>query len=307
MDRNDRFRGRSPDRDRDYRRREEDRYSGHRGDSRYRRDRSRDRYDDDRGRGDYGRHDSPRSYRDRPRYDDRNRNHNPQSSHYGNSQYGAPPPPPPRQLNNMPTMNAYAPQQQQQPPQQQQQMYMPPNQQQPQVFQQQVPQQFVPQQQQQGGTPLGVPGSSFVPQQQNMMSQQTPQMGQPQTFAPNMQPQQQQQQPQQQFNTPAPASFQSTPSTTTIPADILGLANKAASAVQALQASRSLPPVVNMSAPPQQMMQVQPMMQGQPMQGQPFSSYSSQPPPIRRGRTTATMSELPVMVQYAVQVRKLVS
>lgn len=83
----------------------------------------------------------------------------------------------------------------------------------------------------------------------------------------------------------------------TIPADILGLADKAASAVQALQASRSLAPVVNMSAPPQQMMP----MQMQPMQMPGSFSFSSQPP-SRRGRTTANMSDLPVMVQYAVQV-----
>jgi len=208
-------------------------------------------------------------------------------------------------------MNAYAPQpqQQQQQPPQQQQMFMTPNQQQ--VFQQQVPQQFVPQQQ--GGTPLGIHGSSFVPQQQTMMSQQSPQMGQ-QPFMTNMQPHQQQpvmgnmqQQPMQaSYGAPSPANFQQQ-QTPSIPADILGLADKAASAVQALQASRSSAQVVNM--PPQQMMPMQ--MQGQPMQmqGQPnsFSSYSnsapsSQPPAFRRGRTTATMSELPVMVQYSVQV-----
>ena len=114
------------------------------------------------------------------------------------------------------------------------------------------------------------------------------------------------QQPFQGGIAPAPAAFQQ--STPSIPADILGLADKAASAVQALQASRSSAPGMNMSSPPQ-MMAMQPM-PGQAFQGFPpnnFSSYSnpvasSQPPPFRRGRATATMGELPVMVQYAVQV-----
>ena len=208
-------------------------------------------------------------------------------------------------------MNAYAPQQHTTP---QQQMFMTPNQQQ--VFQQQqIPQQFVPQQ---GGAPLGIPGSSFVPQQ-TMVPQQTPQMGQ-QSFMTSMPQHQQPQQPmmstmQQQsgsvggtsFNTPSPANWQQTQSQTqSIPADILGLADKAASAVQALQASRSSGPIVNMSTPAQMVPMMQ--MQGQqPMQPNTFSSYSnsvpsSQPPPYRRPRTTASMSELPIMVQYAVQV-----
>ncbi len=260
---------------------------------------------------------SSRSYRDRPRYDDRNQP--PQQSshgHYGPIS-GVPPPPPPRQQQQgmRTNMNAYTPQQvpqqqkqQQQPPQQQ--MYVAPNQQQQQMYQQQVPQQFVPQPQ--VGTQLGIPGSSFVPQQQGMMPQQSPQMGQ--NYMTNMQPQQYQQgmmtnvhqQSLQGGMAPAPATFQQ--STPSIPADILGLADKAASAIQALQASRSSAPAMNVSSPPQ-MMTMQ-SMSGQAIQGLPpnnFSSYSnpvasSYPPPSRRGRTTATMSELPIMVQYAVQV-----
>jgi hypothetical protein len=201
----------------------------------------------------------------------------------------------------MQPVNAYAPQQQQQqqppppPPPQQQHMYMQPNQ----AFQQQPPPQlYVPQQ---GTAPLGIPGSSFVPQ-----------MGQPYVATMQQQQQQQQQPPlmgnqlQQSlapanvssYNAPAPGTWQSQsiPSTQTIPADILALADKASSAVQFLQASRSLSqPVVN------NMPQVQ-----MPTQLNSFS-YSNpvaspQPPPSRRGRTTATMSELPVTVQYAVQV-----
>jgi hypothetical protein len=198
-------------------------------------------------------------------------------------------------------MNAYAPQ-----PHQQQQMYMQPNQ----LFQQQQPppQHYIPQQ---GTAPLGIPGSSFVPQQ-TMGPQQTLQMGQP--YVGTMQMQQQQPplignqlqqslaRPNVSYDAPAPGAWlsQSMSSTNTIPADILGLADKAASAVQLLQASRSLsqPPVVNNMNHQMQM----------PNRPNSFSSYSnpvqsSQPPTSRRGRTTATMNELPVTVQYAVQVR----
>jgi hypothetical protein len=204
-------------------------------------------------------------------------------------------------------MNAYAPQphQQQQQQQQQQQMYMQPNQ----LFQQQQPppQHYIPQQ---GSVPLGIPGSSFVPQQ-TMGSQQPLQMGQPyvgtmqlqQQHPPLMGNQLQQSlvRPNVSYDAPAPGAWQSQsmPSTNTIPADILGLADKAASAVQLLQASRSLsqPPVVNNMHHQMQM----------PNRPNSFSSYSnpvqsSQPPTSRRGRTTATMNELPVTVQYAVQV-----
>jgi hypothetical protein len=103
-----------------------------------------------------------------------------------------------------------------------------------------------------------------------------------------------------------------------IPVDILGLADKAASAVQALQSQNKY----HMSTPggPMQQQQQQP---GGPM-GYPSAPYGqpqmSAPHPYPAGnphqnagpdagkprrRTTAAVAELPVTVQYAVQVSNL--
>lgn len=290
----DRSRGRSPDRD--YRRRDDDRRYG---DQEYRssRERSRDRHDDDRGRS--------RRSDSRTRFDDSFRSQPqppPPQQQYQQGQFGGYVPPQPHFRQGMQPMSAYAPPQQQHQPPQQQHMYMQPNQ----AFQQQPPpQHYVPQQ---GTAPLGIPGSSFVPQQ-TMGLQQPPQMGQP--YVATLQ---QQQQPplmgnqlQQSlaaanvssYGAPAPGTWQSQsmPSTQTIPADILALADKASSAVQFLQASRSLSqPVVNNMPQMQIPTQLNSFSYSNPVP-------SSQPPPNRRGRTTATMNELPVTVQYAVQVR----
>ena len=121
-----------------------------------------------------------------------------------------------------------------------------------------------------------------------------------------------------------------------VPVDIMGLADKAASVIQALgssqssnfnaMASQSFPPQQYQQQPPQQaysqygsggsMAQPLNMMQQQPFAAQQYQPQSQQPsgaptslnrpaqmvPSQGRRRTTAAITELPMTVQYAVQV-----
>jgi hypothetical protein len=88
-----------------------------------------------------------------------------------------------------------------------------------------------------------------------------------------------------------------------LPVDIFNLADKAASAVQALNAGKSFGATAMM--PPQQAMPYippGPTPFQTPFDAQPPQPNSNTGGPSQRRRTTATLADLPVMVQYAVQV-----
>ena len=86
--------------------------------------------------------------------------------------------------------------------------------------------------------------------------------------------------------------------------DILGLADKAAYAVQALanQNHLGMPPANMMRPPPGAYPGAPPNAYGQPPMNMPHPPGAMPDSSLKHRRTTATMQELPVMVQYAVQV-----
>jgi len=244
-----------------------------------------------------------------------------------------PPPPPPQMQMPGPT-NSFPPQQQQFMQQQQQ----------PNAFQQQQPSNsFVSQ----GMQPI-VPNPNIFQQPQQQQQYMQTMMNQQQQQPP---PQYGQQQPlgsgplmpnqpnNLSYNAPpGPGGWQQQQQPASqVPVDILGLADKAASAVQALANQGRLP--LQQSAPgqmppppsgypqhPQQPMlgsipmplQQQPGQQQYPLppsySGQQIAQQQQQPPrgPVYTGnpaqqqhrrRTTANLPDLPPMVQLAVQVR----
>lgn len=158
-------------------------------------------------------------------------------------------------------------------------------------------------------------GSSVSQPMPPMMGQQSS-YGNPQQTPPNIQGNNRFSQPQQQgsrWQPQAQGMYQNPPGQTP-PVDILGLADKAASAVQALQSQSNLQippaPVQNAYQPgppgyqappaPHRLPQV-PMQQSFPSVNPPQSMAPGQNRMGGRRRTTATMAELHITVQYAVQ------
>jgi len=187
----------------------------------------------------------------------------PPPNQYGNS-YGSPPPnqygPPPGQYGNQPPPNQYG----NQPP---------------------------PQYGQPPGPQFGNPSNQFGGQQPNQYGAQPPpgQYGNapmPQSaYGGGGQPVPNYQQPQPsagQYGSTGP-SWSQQPQQQAPPVDIMGLADKAASAIQSLQQQQQAPPPYG----------------GPPQYGQP-SPYGQQPPMNRH--STASMNELSPNVQYAIVV-----
>lgn len=347
------------------------------------RDRSRDQFDDRRGSKDFVayRNDNHGSNMN-PMYDNRSQqqpwqNQPPpqQQQPMGGGAYGHMGNGPPLQQSAMPmhTMQQGVPMNQQQglpmnqqqtlsgmqqpnlsyPPQQQ--PYLHQQQQQPPYMQQQQP--FV---QQTGYPPIsqqGMPSSNSNMFQQQQQPQNNMMGLQQQQFVGNQPPQQQYVPPMMNqlspfvqdpmMNTPL-GGWQRQQEAAQIPVDILGLADKAASAIQALGANKLNPmgqgyaaPQQHLAGPPQQQQGYplygggNPMGQGQPpimgMQQQQYPPQQQQFPPqqqlvgpgafnrnnnnldqqqqetTRRRRTTSSLVELPITVQYAVQVRQCVT
>jgi hypothetical protein len=157
------------------------------------------------------------------------------------------------------------------------------------------------------GSQQSYPGSQqpFMQQQQQppLQYSQPPMMNQQQPYMGEMPGQQQQQyQPPPSGKTasfaPAPGGWQQSQ-----PLDIMGLADKAANAVQALAANQNNY-VYPSQQPPQMANQLPPYGQAPPMGQMPpqQSSYGGKPQQQSfRRSTTATIDQLPLMVQYAVQ------
>ena len=238
------------------------------------------------------------------------------------SQYGGPPPQ---------TQHMGYDSRQQQGWQAQPNSNMPPQQPPPSMapYGSQPPNSMTPQQPQSYGGP-----PSYPPQQQQMsdpnfyaqQQQHQPMMNQaypPSTQQPGMMLPQQNSPGQYgaPSQPPVGSGWQPQGAPAGLPVDILGLADKAASAVQALSSQSRMAPS-NAGIPPQQSMQTptymvsQPYMGGAPPQHQPpsyppqqqppagmYSNPRSAPPMQHSNRNTAQLSELPTMVQFAIRVR----
>jgi hypothetical protein len=294
----DRNRGRSPDRN-SYNDRGP-RYGDDRKYDSYRRDRSRDRYEDDRRRNDRPfdpRQNQPQQQQAQAPF--MQQQQQPQQMYPGGFQSSLPPGVP---GPGMQGMSLFPQQQQQQQQAQQPQFMMNSSFQQPQQ-QQQGMQQYSPQSAPAFANQLTTSPGTFLSNVNSAPG--TSAMQQPSSM-PQQQAQFMQMPPQQtQMQLPAgwPQQPQNAPGTLP-PTDILGLAEKAAAALQG---------VPMLSNPPQQQQPV--MFQNQPqssygLPGMTTGSFQQQAPPPApsqpprsRGRSSAQLHELPITVQYAVQVR----